>query len=154
MDGHQQHRLNIDGHTLMAIENNADAAGTPIIFIHVVLNSIYLQEPIWTEVLAGNPLAVKLFHRFVVHNITGMLNSRYCEPSIRLSMRDSVQLDPAFIFAYFRYMPHTNIMGWLRQITLPVTLLHGDHDPVSKNKLPKSFNRINILNSVIERADV
>jgi pimeloyl-ACP methyl ester carboxylesterase len=239
------HSLSIEGHTLVATEHNSNAAGTPIIFIHGILGSIFLQEPVLADVLAGyhwyslslpghypatlnqsfaphdltpefmgrimseavrqltgggparllghstggyasltvahtapelvesiclvdafafgrwgspalrpgqlmanlpgigravfttytrrtmgKPAIVKLFLRYASHNVQAMRQNPCYEETIRLTLRDSAQLDSASLYPYFHNMPHTNIIEWLRDITLPVTVLHGDCDPI------------------------
>ena len=78
----------------------------------------------------GNRLFVSMFHRFITPNARNLRQNPAFVTSIDLAARDSAHLDIPSLFAYFRNMPHTSIMDWLPGIDVPVTILHGDCDPV------------------------
>lgn len=90
----------------------------------------------------GKRSMVNLFIFFISHNYVTVRESPAYSESITLNTSESKKQIIRNLYHYFHNMPSTDIRDWLLEIQIPVTIVHGEHDPVI---LPEHAREMNNL---------
>ncbi len=84
----------------------------------------------YMSLISGKPFMINLFIYFISHNFDVVRSKPGYSDTISFISSESSQHNPRNLYHFFHNMPSTDIRDWLGDIQIPVTIIHGENDPV------------------------
>lgn len=101
--------------------------------MQIIANLPILQRPLfmtYVRLIRGNPLAIHVFLNAINHDYGAIRKSPDFKTVFQAVVNESKHLNGHDLYPYFHHMPRTDILPWLPAINIPVSIIHGDKDPV------------------------